>query len=89
MSLTMDNLIQNFNCAKKHDSPYVAVLIAMEGFPKAEIIINQAENIDTKLEYYQKTYDENLNHKFAKGIKIVGMTHGDSFDDIEFDLINN
>lgn len=85
--LTMQYLINCFNRAKELGEKYVAVLISMEGFPSNEVIINDNENIDTKLAYYQKTYDEDLNHKFAKGIKIVGFTFGNSFDDIEMDLV--
>lgn len=83
----MEYLERSFKRAKELNNKYVAVLIHMDGFPKDEIIVNLAENIDTKLEYYKKTYDEELNHKFAKGINIVGFTFGNSFSEIEEQLV--
>lgn len=86
MNLTVNNLENCFEEAKLLGVPYVAVKIEMAGFPQPEIIINRRENIESKLEYYKKTYDENLNHKFEQGIKIVGFTYGDDFGDIQEDL---
>lgn len=51
----------------------------MEGFPKAEIIINENANFDSKFAYYKKAYNENLTLKSFNGIKIVGFTYGDTF----------
>jgi hypothetical protein len=85
--LTMGNLVQNFKTAKEQGAKFIGILINMDGFPKNEVIINESENFDSKLKYYQATYDSNLNHRFAKGISIVGFTYGDSFDDIQSDLI--
>jgi hypothetical protein len=86
MNLTTTNLENCFNQAAALGVPFVAVKIQMDGFPQPEVIINKAENIESKLEYYKKTYDENLNHKFAPGIKIIGFTHGDDYGDIQEDL---
>lgn len=85
--LKMENLEVCFMGAKFNKMDYVGVLIEMDGFPQPEVIINKAENIDSKLAYYKKTYDENLNHKFAPGIRIVGFSYGQNFADIEHDLI--
>jgi uncharacterized protein involved in tolerance to divalent cations len=52
----------------------VGVFIEMPGFESPEIIINPVENLEKKLEYYKNTYDENLKHKYAEGIKIIGYT---------------
>mgnify|MGYP000960069639 CR=1 FL=1 len=52
----------------------VGVFIEMPGFESPEIIINPVENLEKKLEYYKNIYDENLNHKHAEGIKIIGYT---------------
>lgn len=46
----------------------------MPGFELPEIIINPAENLEKKLEYYKNTYDEDLKHKYAEGVKIIGYT---------------
>lgn len=87
MDLTFKNLKNCFNNAIDNNAEYVGVLIEMEGFDDAEVIINSRVNIADKLAYYKKTYDEELNHKFSKGIRIVGFTYGDSFEDIQNDLI--
>ncbi|MEC0241973.1 hypothetical protein P4H66_19405 [Paenibacillus dokdonensis] len=86
MGVTMNNLEFCFNQAVVSGASYVGVLIEMEGFPQPEVIINKAENINSKLAYYKKTYDEDLNHRFAKGIKIIGCSYGDGFNDIQEDL---
>mgnify|MGYP003509473701 CR=1 FL=1 len=85
--LTMSHLENVFNQAVKvPNQNYVAVKIQMEGFAEAEIIINPIRNVKEKLEYYKKTYDENLNHKFADGIKIVAVTFGETMKEIEDDF---
>lgn len=86
MNLTMNHLENNFEMAIQTGAKYVAVLVEMEGFPESEVIINERANFETKLAYYQKTYDGNLQHKYAKGIAIVGFTYGDSFQDISDDF---
>jgi len=52
----------------------LGIIIEMPDFESPEIIVNPTENLSKKLEYYQNTYDENLEHKHAKGIKIIGYT---------------
>jgi hypothetical protein len=87
VNLQLSNLENCFQAAKENGARYVGVLIEMEGFEKPEVIINEAENIESKLEYYKKAYDDNLNHRFSKGIKMIGFSYGDGFDEIEHDLI--
>jgi len=79
---TMNDLIRVFDDANE-GYQYVGVLIQMEGFPMPELIINENANFDKKLEYYKKTYDENCNHKFAKGIKIIDACCGDYLESLE------
>lgn len=50
----------------------LSLFISMPGFPEPEIITNPAINLEKKLEYYKSTYDDNLEHKYAKGVKIIG-----------------
>lgn len=52
----------------------LSLLIEMPGFEEPEMITNPAVNLKKKLEYYKKTYDDNLEHKHAKGIKIIGYS---------------
>lgn len=56
------------------DESYIGLFVEMPGFDKPELIINHYENLPKKLEYYKRTYDYNLEHKQAKGIKIIGYT---------------
>lgn len=85
--LTIDNLEKCFYAASKDDKKYVGVLIQMEGFPRPEIIINENENFDSKFAYYKKAYNEDLTLKTFSGIKIIGFTYGDSFAELERDLV--
>lgn len=84
--LTMKNLENVFEAAEKNKNKYIGVKIEMKGFPQPEVIINQSDNFKSKLAYYQKAYDEDLNLKAAKGIKIVGMVNGDDYAWIESSL---
>ena len=85
--MKFENLEKCFYEASRQDKKYIGVKIQMQGFPKAEIIINENENFDSKLDYYKKAYNEDLTLKTFNGIRIVGFTYGDSFKDIEEDLI--
>lgn len=86
MALTIKDLEFCFTEALALACGYVAVVIKMEGFPSNEIIINDRNNFDSKLDYYKTAYNEDLTHKFSKGISIVGFTYGDSFEDIQYNL---
>lgn len=86
-NLTMKYLVNNFEYAKDSGVKYVGVAIAMQGFEKPEIIINAKENFDTKLDYYQKAYNNDLTLKTFNGIRIVGFTYRDTFEEIEEDFI--
>lgn len=85
--MKFENLEKCFYEAGKQDKKYVGVKIQMQGFLKPEIIINENENFDSKLDYYKKAYNEDLTLKTFNGIRIVGFTYGDSFKDIEEDLM--
>ena len=88
-NLTMQNLINTFEVAIECGAKFIGLKIAMDGFDKDEVIINPYENFKSKLAYYEKTYDEDLNHKYSKGIRITGFTFGEYFDDIQYDLIED
>jgi hypothetical protein len=78
MKTRMEELEDLFAVAKKKGW-YTALVIDMEGFPMREIIINHPNNLDEKLAYYKKTYTNDLDHKFAKGIRVVGVASGTSW----------
>jgi hypothetical protein len=83
MPLTMNNLEKCFMTAHEKGAKFVAIAVDMEGFPEHELIVNKHENILSKLEYYRSTYDENLQHKYSKNIRIFGVTYGDSLAGLE------
>lgn len=85
--MKLKNLQECFGAAAKQNKKYVGVKIQMQGFPKPEIIINENENFDSKFEYYKNAYNDDLTLKTFNGIKIIGFTYGDSFQEIEQDLI--
>lgn len=87
MGLTIKNLIHIFESAIMNDANFVGVKIQMQSFEKPEIIINSAENFKTKLAYYKKAYNDDLTLKTFSGIKIIGFTFGDDFQEIQGDLI--
>lgn len=85
--LTLENLKTCFQAANLENAKYVGIKIEMEGFPKAEIIINERDNFEKKINYYINAYNEDLTLKTFNGIKIVGFTYGNNFKEIEKDLI--
>ena len=85
--MNIENLEKCFYEASQQGKKYVGIKVKMQGFPKAEIIINENENFDSKFAYYKKAYNEDLTLKTFSGIKIVGFTHGDTFYGIEQDLL--
>ena len=84
---TMKDLENIFDYAVSNEDSYIGVLIQMEGFEAPELIINRKVNFNSKLEYYKKTYDENCNHKFANGIKIIDADCSDYMDNLGYSLM--
>lgn len=72
---TMNDLENIIDLSIKENEP-LGLFIEMPGFEQPELIINPVVNLRKKLEYYKNTYDENLEHKYSKGIKIIGYTFG-------------
>lgn len=67
-----ENLISIFDTAilMKDD---IAVEITVPGQETTEVIITRAENLENKLEFYKKAYDENGVHCMNKDVKIVDV----------------
>lgn len=87
MGLKLNNLEICFMSAMSIGAKYVGVKIWMQGFDDCEVIINSNANFEKKLEYYKTAYNEDLTLNTFNGIKIVGFTYGDSYEEIEKDLI--
>lgn len=85
--LTKYNLEYCFEKAIKTDSNYIGVMIQLPHAKEPEIIINPSINFKEKLDYYNENYNENLEHIHDNRVKIVGLTFGDDFDEIEQDFL--
>lgn len=70
---------------------YIGVSIKTEDSSQPEIIINPKENFDSKFNYYMSAYDDDLILISAKGkkdIRITGIAQGNTFEDIEYQLMS-
>lgn len=85
--LMIHNLQNLFSSAKKANAKYVGIKVLLPDSKEPEIIINPFNNFDSKLEYYEKTYTDDLRHKHDLQVEIIGFTYGNSFADIEKDLV--
>lgn len=86
--LKMKNLVACFKSAKENNANFVGVKIQMLDCNKSEIIINPKENFDAKLSYYKIAYDDYLQLKsIPDKIRITGFTFGNTFEDIQKDLL--
>lgn len=85
--MQMRDLEKQFARAKEEDAEYIAVQIYTKGNERPELIINQKECFDKKLEYYRKAYTDNLVLKTYEGISIKGIAYGNNLSEIENDLI--
>ncbi len=74
-----ENLISVFDTAKltKMD---IAVEVTIPGQETTEVIVNRYENLDNKLKFYTKAYDENCVHCMNKEVKIVNVWCVNFFD---------
>lgn len=57
--------------ALQRDSGYLVVLVESPDSVKPEIIINPRENLETKLAYYMRAYNDNLELNTFNKIRIV------------------
>lgn len=64
------SLISVFDTAKLTGMD-IAVEVTVPGQETTEVIVNRNENLDNKLEFYKKAYDENCVHCMNKEVRIV------------------
>lgn len=65
-----ENLISIFDTAKETKMD-IAIEVTIPGQETTEVIVNRYENLENKLEFYKKAYDENCVHCMNKEVKIV------------------
>lgn len=70
--LTMKEMVQFFKDVKEKGLDMV-IKLKMPNQEEPEIIMNYNKSIDTKLEYYQKTYTDDLVHKNNSDIQIIDI----------------
>lgn len=69
-SFTFKELENAFKECKELELP-ICVAIKLPDQKNPELIINGIDSLDNKLDYYKKSYDENLVHKNNKEIRIL------------------
>lgn len=87
--ITIADLKKIFKDAKSKNDKYVVIYVKMPNCEKEEIIINEKENFDSKLDYYIKAYNNDLTLKSCNDISIVGIARYKSLIDFANDHENN
>ena len=85
--LKMSDLEFSFKTAKDKGVAYIGIKVEIKGFERPEIIINESENFDKKLEHYKRMYNDDLTLKELNGIRIIGISYADSLGYIENELL--
>ena len=70
--MNREYLIKKANEKKSHGNK-LGVEVTIPNQKDTELIINDTDSIDNKVEYYCKAYDENLIHNMNDKIKIVNV----------------
>lgn len=83
-----DLLVKNMECCISNKL-YSAILIENENMPRPEVIINDWENLDQKIEYIDKAYTDDLVLKSCDDIKIKDFCHASSYEEVEVKLLLN
>lgn len=86
-----EKLIEIIQEAIDYDVDFVAIAVETKGSEEWEIIINPLENLENKLAYYNKTYNDDLVLNTYDGIKIVSgilFSGYNSVDDVLTMLID-
>lgn len=65
--------LKNFFLGMKKEGLDVGIKLKMPNQKEPEIIMNYNSSIDNKLDYYLKTYDDELVHKNNPEIQIIDM----------------
>lgn len=65
--------LKEFFLNMKKEGLDVGIKLKMPNQKEPEVIMNYNSSIDTKLEYYMNTYDDNLVHKNNPEIQIIDV----------------
>lgn len=83
----MKDLVEALNYSMQVKKKYFAIAVTLPDTDEVELIINTTPNFQNKLDYYMRSYDENLIHNMNAKIRIVAFTYGDNLAQIEYDLM--
>lgn len=86
MQLTLMNLEQAFGGAMQEKAKFLGIAVTVPGATGLEVMINPRENFEAKLNYIKGAYNEDLTHKTGP-LQIVGFTYGNTYRDIQRDLL--
>lgn len=67
-------IVESFLEGEIEGSDCIAVYFELPGLEDVEIIINPRVNVATKLEYYTKMYNDNLELNANSAVKIIGVS---------------
>lgn len=81
-TLTLTDLEAQFNNAVQNEHKFFGAVVKLPNGAK-EVIINNAENFEYKLDYYKDTYNQELLMKNVKTISIVDFASADSFAQLQ------
>lgn len=74
---SIKELEQIFNEAYESDYNSIAIEMTIPHRTETEIVFHRRQTIFNRLNYYKRTFDENLKHKRVDGISIVSVGFGD------------
>lgn len=83
--MKLKNLEKCFYEASVKGEKYIGVKIKMQQFEEPQIIIDPNINFDKRFSYYKEVFGEDLIS--SQGNEIIGFTYGDTFEEIEKDLL--
>jgi hypothetical protein len=62
---TLEAFLRLYGSSHGQASNWMGIVVTVPGSGQHEVIINPKENFESKMEYYQKVYDDELKHKNA------------------------
>lgn len=74
--MTKKEFVKQYKDAMCQGYRYIGVEVMVEGNTEPEYIINKASNFNSKLEYYKKAYNDNMQLIANNSITIVDIIVG-------------
>lgn len=74
--MTKKEFVKQYKSVMKQGYKYIGVEVIVEGNIDPEYIINKASNFNSKLEYYKKAYNDDMQLIANNSISIVNIIAG-------------